>query len=135
MSVAQYDLLVAVLADLEEMTEAHHGDCHGADTIFHWVIEYARPEAKLHIHPPKDDKKRSYCIGHVVYEMKPYLERNRDIVDSCDVLIACPRTLEEEVRSGTWATVRYARKVGKPIVILWKDGKYEYDENKSTRQS
>ncbi len=134
MSVAQYDLLVAVLAELEEMTEAHHGDCHGADTIFHWVIEYTHPGAELHIHPPEDDKKRSFCVGHMTYEVKPYLERNRDIVNACDVLIACPKGEKEELRSGTWATIRYARKVGKPVAILWKDGKYDY-ESESTAES
>ena len=69
-----------------------------------------------------------------MYAEKRYLERNRDIVDACDILIACPRTLKEELRSGTWATVRYARKVGKPVAILWNNGKYDY-EDQSTRQS
>jgi outer membrane protein insertion porin family len=49
------------------------------------------------------------------------LDRNRAIVDSCDVLIACPKGPEEQ-RSGTWATVRYARKQKKRIVIIWPDG-------------
>ena len=134
MSVAQYDLLIAVLSEFNEMTEAHHGDCHGADTIFHWIIDDVHPDIEVHVHPPEDDKKRSYCVGHVMHEEKPYLERNRDIVDACDVLIACPKGDKEELRSGTWATIRYARKVGKPIAILWKDGKYDY-ENQSTTES
>jgi hypothetical protein len=28
----------------------------------------------------------------------------------------------ERLRSGTWATVRYARKLRKPITILWANG-------------
>jgi hypothetical protein len=37
------------------------------------------------------------------------------------MLAACPKGPEER-RSGTWATVRYARKTGKPVVIFWPDG-------------
>lgn len=131
----QYDLLIAVLLELDELAEAHHGDCCGADQSFHWVVEHTQPQAEIHIHPPANDNKRAFCDGHVYYDVKDYLDRNRDIVDACDVLIACPRTMSEELRSGTWATVRYARKVGKPVAILWKDGKYTYNENKSARQS
>jgi hypothetical protein len=33
-------------------------------------------------------------------------------------LIATPESLTEELRSGTWATIRYARKIKKPCLIL-----------------
>ncbi len=60
-----------------------------------------------------------------VLESKPYLERNRDIVDASEVLIACPSTREEVMRSGTWATVRYARKKGMKITLIFRDGTCE----------
>lgn len=47
------------------------------------------------------------------------LERNKLIVEHCDVLIAAPKSRQEERRSGTWATIRYARKLKKPIYIIW----------------
>ncbi len=46
------------------------------------------------------------------------LDRNRDIVAAVSILIAAPETDIEEQRSGTWATVRYARKKGIPVVIV-----------------
>lgn len=46
------------------------------------------------------------------------LERNKEIVDACDVLVAAPLWDTEQQRSGTWATIRYARKRGKPVVML-----------------
>ncbi len=53
---------------------------------------------------------------------KPYLARNRDIVNAADVLIAGPGGMEEIMRSGTWATVRYARKKQKPVIIVYPNG-------------
>lgn len=55
---------------------------------------------------------------NIEYPVKPPLKRNYDIVDACDILLAAPRTLTEELRSGTWATIRYARKTGKKYLIL-----------------
>ena len=49
---------------------------------------------------------------------KPPLDRNHDIVERCDLLIATPHTVEEQLRSGTWATIRYARKVHRPHYII-----------------
>jgi hypothetical protein len=46
------------------------------------------------------------------------LVRNREIVAACEVLVAAPLTDEEVLRSGTWATVRYARAAGKPVIFL-----------------
>lgn len=86
--------------------EFHHGDCVGADEEAHDLAE--NHSFDLEIHPPDDDSKRAFCHAPVIHEPKPYLVRNRDIVDSTEVLLACPNG-EERLRSGTWATVRYAR--------------------------
>lgn len=56
---------------------------------------------------------------------KYFLDRNHDIVDSSDVLIAAPKTDYEEQRSGTWATVRYALKKHKPVWVVWPTGEHE----------
>ena len=96
--------------------EFHHGSCRGADTDAHRIAVCLGYE--IIIHPPINPKKRSYFdIGEVLPE-KEYLERNHDIVDATDVLIATPKTEREELRSGTWATVRYARKKGKVVHII-----------------
>lgn len=63
----------------------------------------------------------------VRYEPKEYIKRDKDIVDTSDILIATPRFMYEELRSGTWATVRYAEKKNKPIVIIWPNGDVEND--------
>lgn len=132
-TVAQFDLLTAVIDELEEMTEAHHGDCIGADKVFSELVDAIKFAVVMHTHPPLVEDKRAFCRADVEHEAKDFLVRNHDIVDACDMLIACPKT-KEVLRSGTWATIRYARKTNKPIVILWASGKYTY-EDKSTAES
>lgn len=46
------------------------------------------------------------------------LERNHQIVDASQLLIAAPSGTDEVLRSGTWATVRYARTEGVPVIFL-----------------
>ena len=126
----QFDLLVEVLQELHEVTEAHHGDCLGADREFAVTIDavFGIGKMLLHRHPPDDDKKRAFTRYDVDYPVAPFLVRNKDIVNATEILIACPKTQHEELRSGTWATVRYARKQGGVVVILWPDGKYTYED-------
>lgn len=100
--------------------EFHHGDCIGADAIVHNII--MSNNIPIIIHPPKDNKARAYCHSNTILPTKDYLQRNRDIVDCTDILIATPSTKEEILRSGTWSTIRYARKIGRPIIIFYNDG-------------
>ncbi len=97
-------------------THFHHGGCRGADVEAHLVAAF---RAYRHVHPGDD---LGQWANRGDYEElrspKPFLVRNRIIVDVCDVLIAAPETLKEKLRSGTWSTIRYARKIGKPVIIL-----------------
>ena len=47
-----------------------------------------------------------------------YMDRNQRIVDVSVDLTAFPLDSTERQRSGTWATVRRARKANKPVIIL-----------------
>jgi hypothetical protein len=106
-----------------DIEEAHHGDCIGADTKFH--NEVAALNIKIIIHPPDNNAMRSFCKGNTIKPSRPYLTRNHNIVDETDTLIAFPSTKEEIVRSGTWSTIRYARKQNKKIFIVFPDGSIE----------
>lgn len=92
----------------------HHGDCVGSDADFHSMCQNA---ATIIIHPPINSKCRAFCNGNITRDEKEYIQRNHDIVNECDILIACPSG-EEIPRSGTWATIRYARKINKPMIII-----------------
>ena len=52
----------------------------------------------------------------------PPLVRNHKIVGAVHLLIATPKTDKEELRSGTWATIRYAKKVRLSTCIVYPDG-------------
>lgn len=106
-------------------TEFHHGDCVGADTAAH-VIAGRIEGVRIIIHPPAREIYRAFCQGDAVETvLKPrdYRLRNQDIVMACSTLIATPRESFETVRSGTWSTVRFARKMNRTILIIYPDGK------------
>src|SRR2546421_4680099 len=121
--------LQQVLAFLKNELEkspvyAHHGDCVGADEEFHLLC--LALGAVIIVHPPSDGSQRAYCKHpDEVLDERPYLSRNHDIVDASDLLIACPSSEDEKLRSGTWATVRYARKTCKTVHMFKPDGTWE----------
>lgn len=108
-----------------DITEAHHGDCLGADTEFHVAV--ASHEISIVIHPPTNPSMRAWNKGPqtTIGPAKDYLVRNRAIVRASDVLIAFPGTMHEVLRSGTWSTIRNARKLKKIVYIIYPDGTVE----------
>jgi hypothetical protein len=101
-------------------TEFHHGDCIGADKQANdFVFAIYKGKAKIVIHPPVNPAKRAWC--NTWDDMRPqrdYLKRNHDLVNETDLLIATPKEANEVVRSGTWSTIRYARKQNKEVMII-----------------
>lgn len=120
MTSAQKDALRTLLTG--KSGEFHHGDCVGADAEAHdiaralglWIIG----------HPPSDGRKRAYKFVDERREEKPYLDRNKDIVAETEVLVATPAQSAEQLRSGTWSTVRYARKLRRKIVLIDTAGNF-----------
>jgi hypothetical protein len=105
-----------------ESNELHHGACLGADEWF--VTEFRTRFLNIHAYPSTlrewwSDKALDSSTDFQMSQ--PPLVRNRDIVDASDVLIAMPDS-PERLRSGTWATVRYAIGQRKRIYIVYPDG-------------
>lgn len=122
LSIAQAEALGGVLGGLEHdgYVWMHNGDCIGADAFAAGL--WRDIGGMLHGHPPDIEWKRARFPFDAKWEPKTYRERNADIVLCSDILVACPKTMEEELRSGTWMTIRMARKSKVPIVIVWPDG-------------
>lgn len=111
---------------LLRVTRFHHGDCIGADANANCLVSEISPGVPIEVHPcDLPDKYRAFCAGEIVHDPKPPLERNRDIVDASDFLLAAPKENEEVQRSDTWATIRYARQANRNGVIFYPDGRRE----------
>lgn len=103
-----------------EASELHHGDCIGADAQAHAIAMALG--MRVVIHPPINPTKRAFCKGNETLPELDYMQRNYRIVDSTDMLIAAPKTDYFQLRSGTWATVRYSVKQEKYTLVLLPSG-------------
>jgi len=94
-----------------------HGDCIGADEEAHYIARAY--SLSIIVRPANLPRQRAYVSGPFlkIYLPEDPLIRNRKLVDDCDLLIAAPSG-PEILRSGTWSTVRYARKTKKEVKIL-----------------
>jgi len=128
-TLAQITRLEDFFRKLRSAKEFHHGGAPGADTEAHEISFYAHPLIKVHLHPGNGTPEWwSEGPAIVVYPRKPYFERDEDIVNAVQLLFACPRLPHEEVRSGTWTTVRYARRNNVPRCIIYPDGSHKYEQ-------
>lgn len=110
---------------------AHHGGCVGADRIFHELAREVWGEAAhVTIHPASNVHHRVRDLDDAD-EVRPASlarDRNEAIVRATiggGVLLACPWAAEgadESLRSGTWQTVRLARRLVGGCVRIDPDG-------------
>jgi len=133
------------LLKLKGATEFVFGDCIGSDyeaaciALLEGILQFS-------IYPQnKDTRKRAWFLNpekditrengqwtninglldnkEVIYSIRwypgePPLSRNMRIVDACDYVIATPKEFEHTLRSGTWATIRYAWKHKKDKITI-----------------
>jgi hypothetical protein len=102
----------------------HHGDCVGSDDEIATI--FSRRGTYVIAHPGEGvAEMRAKCkVNDLVLPARPYLERNKDIVHTGkQLLLGFPRTEIEITRSGTWATIRYARTLHVPTYVVTPSGK------------
>lgn len=124
MTDAQKDVLEKLLVGLAPGW-FHHGWCIGSD-------EQSDPIARnvgfqVIGHPPIKTTKMSKTLPDpaIMCEPRDYLDRNTDIAVACPVVIAAPKQTKEILYSGTWSTIRRARKYSTFTIILWPNGHWE----------
>jgi hypothetical protein len=102
-----------------------HGDCIGSDAQFARIAKELGFYLIAHPgHTPKkplETKYRAFTdFNDEVLPTKEFLKRDHDMVDFAALLLAAPYQDYEVNRSGTWATVRYAReKKGIPVAFVY----------------
>lgn len=106
------------------MVELHHGDCIGVDVQVACIAEniYNTPR-KIVCHPPVDSKHRAFHESDEIKEEFTHFARNRNIVNSVDILLVVPFQNEWHSKGGTWYTHDYAKKQHKKIIIFYPDGR------------
>ena len=102
------------------LTEFHYGDCIGSDEEAAWTASLMG--FKLHSHPCTLENQRAHTelkldVAKIYPQLDP-LKRNHVIVDSVIEMYATPSEAQEVLRSGTWATIRYAQKKDIPVTII-----------------
>lgn len=105
-------------------TWLHHGDCVGADEEAHAI--WTGLAGMVHVHPGKlpGEPGRAMCQADVVGRVLGPLIRNVEIIETVSALVAAPGTEGEVVRSGTWATVRAALRLGRWVVVCTPSGEH-----------
>ena len=122
----------AVAEYLQRNTVIKHlnGACAGADREMFWLVINRCEQAEVTLLPGDLDQwywarwVSSICKQHkvTVAKWQTYQTRNRKIVNGSNKLLATPKENHEIARSGTWSTVRIARKAGLVPVIVWPNG-------------
>lgn len=97
------------------VTELHHGDCIGADEEAVGIAHLLGIATVCH--PPEKAEYRAFTHNEQTLRPKAYIPRNQEIVRMTQELVAVPEGAEV-TRSGTWSTVRYARKLGRVVTVL-----------------
>ena len=115
---------VAAFLDEHRPIEIHAGDCKGADSEFldAALLCAGNFPPRTHGHPCNIEKWRAGRKYDHLHPVKPPAERNQDIVDASDELLAAPRSVQRESRSGTWQTIGMAFRAKKQITFVWPNG-------------
>lgn len=122
---AQADELANALKSLCPQI-CRHGDCIGADKTFHSLVRALLPKAGILVYPSNMPNLRAYCQGDVSMQPSAPIDRNHRMVEASEYILACPGERTEVLRSGTWATIRYAKKLDKPMTVMYPDGYVEH---------
>ena len=118
-----YDALNSLMQDCIGSAikpEFHHGDCVGVDSeaaLFAQALGYT-----IVCHPPTSSEYQGSVGGDEVRAKAGYLQRNRTIVDECDILLVVPLQMAWQPRGGTWYTHDYAKKKDVLYLVCWPEG-------------
>lgn len=104
------------------LEEIRHGGCIGADEQFHHLCVNFNLGELIEVYPSNIPSKQAKIqCGHW-HVPAPPLERNLTMVQTSEVCLATPKEKDEILRSGTWATIRYARKNHLRVFVVEPDG-------------
>lgn len=123
------NIVKLVIASLTDCVELTTGAAHGVDTEAYLAgIEYQKsakhrvciPAAPFNPDILTTAAWRDNIVEHCqrgLSNADSYMMRNARLILYADKLIAFPETADEQIRSGTWSTIRRARRAGIDVEI------------------
>ena len=122
---------VAWLWNKYGLTTLHDGDCRGVDSQLFFLAKAFL--ANVTMHAPKNGEWRAFnglddkTVTHL--PLGDYFVRDRAIVNASKLMVAVSKYSLEPAKGGggTWFTINYTRKVGKPLAIVWPNGFISYE--------
>ncbi len=105
----------------------HHGDCIGSDTLAR--LTATNLGYKVYRHPPLDDKFQAFTSYDATDPPYSYHGRNKRIVHACALLVATPLK-SYDGGGGTWFTIKHARSINKPNIVIFRDGTVQAELHK-----
>lgn len=106
----------------------HDGNCVGADTQAHEIVDDLKATGfKIETigHPCSLKRLQANNPYDITRPILSPMVRNHRIAEESHILLVGPKEMTETLRSGTWATARYATKLGNPVLIVYPDGTTE----------
>lgn len=127
MTTPQRRMAISLLQEFHPTT-IHLGDCVGVDDQLRVMCQENFPSVQTIGHPPIDERYRAFGYFHEIRPPRDYLARDRAIVQESSLIMGFPKEITERKRgSGTWYTIRFARKLELPLVIVWPDGTIKWE--------
>lgn len=138
-------LIRKTLGSMQGVTEFRTGAAFGADTAACelGLLAYRRAHHKLYVPAAphnaalvegfraQQDVRKTEVIAVKAGKdnAASYKLRNLEMLRGAEIVVAFPSTGEEQLRSGTWMTVRIARVQDIPLLIVPLDGVVPWVEN------
>lgn len=121
------ELIAWVEENRDVIIQFTHGCCIGSDEQAHSIVRKICHDNVTIVGRPgfaTGHPMRSDCRCDTTEHVQAPMDRNRAIVHNSDILIFTPK-FPQLKRSGTWATLKFARDVvKKPVIVLapWEYG-------------
>jgi hypothetical protein len=101
-----------------------HGAANGGDSELHDLAKLMGINVEVYpaVGVASNVNNLHYVDGDVIHFPAAPLVRNKTMIDAASITLAFPGEMYEVLRSGTWASIRYARSKGTTLYIIYPNG-------------